>query len=61
VYYQSESKIRFKTTISTVNRLHICWNFKSFTLIQAVAVGHSGPVSLNFVVPRREVSLKHIP
>jgi len=24
--YESESKICFKTTISTVNSLHICWN-----------------------------------
>jgi len=34
-YYESQSKICSKTTISTVNSPHICWNLDvTFTLCQ---------------------------
>jgi len=39
-YYESESKIWFKTTMSTVNSLYIFWNLDvTFTLCQAYSHG----------------------
>jgi len=66
-YYESESKMCSKTTISTVNNLHICWNLDVTSLYyRPVAIGAfwgSVPnffVPPNFVVPRK-VCFKHIP
>jgi len=51
----------FKTTISTVNSLDICWNLEeTFTLCQARNHGeHSRAVPPNFIVPRK-ICFKHI-
>jgi len=53
-YYESEPKICSKATIFKVNSAHICWK------LEPVAMGHSGAVSRNFVVPRK-VCFKHTP
>jgi len=60
--YESESKMCFKTTISTVNSLHIFWILDAtFTLSWACKHGwHSEAVSPNFVV-HRKVCFKRIP
>jgi len=39
-YYESESRIFSKPTISTVNSLHICWNLDAtFIYVRPVAMG----------------------
>jgi len=53
-HYEAESKICSKTTISTVNSLHICWNLDvTFTLSQARSHGvFRGSVPKFFCAPQ---------
>jgi len=51
-YYELESKIYFKTTISTVKSLHICWNLEVLLYARPVAMRAFRSGVAKFFVPR---------